>query len=244
MPRPLKIVLLCSRRAPGLIDLFSDPRRGSTYEIAGCVTSEESFAEQGIAEGSDVACFSHPIRDFYRRRQLALGNLGARRDYDRETLRLIRPLAPDALFLAGYLYILTGEFLDEYPGSILNIHGSDLTVRDSAGNPKYPGLRAVRDAIFAGETETRATCHFVTEELDGGPALLRSAPFPVSPLAARARNWGAQDMLRAYAFAHQEWMLRAAWGPLFLEAAALLRPETAPSAVRNAEALLFAGASA
>jgi folate-dependent phosphoribosylglycinamide formyltransferase PurN len=227
-----------------LTDLLRDPRRGSIYEIAGCLTSEESFAEQAIAEGMGVRCFSHPIRPFYRRRGLKLGDLEARREYDAEALRRIRPLAPDALFLAGYLYILTGEALEEFPGPILNVHGSDLTVRDADGNPKYPGLRAVRDSILAGETETRATCHFVTEELDGGPPLLKSPPFPVSPLAALARAWGAEDILRAYAWAHQEWMLQAAWGPLFLEAARLLQSEAGDTDEREIEPLALAGAGA
>jgi hypothetical protein len=57
----------------------------------------------------------------------------------------------------------------------------------------------------------------VTAELDVGPLLLRSAPFPVHPLVADARRWGATDIVRAYAYAQREWMLRAAWGPLLRE---------------------------
>lgn len=236
MPRPLRIVLFCSRRAPGLVHLLRDPRRGQTYEIAACVTSEPSFAEQRIAEQADVSCFSHPIREFCQARGARLSDPEARREYDAGLLARIRPFAPDVLFLAGYLYILTNGFLEEFSGPILNVHGSDLDIRDASGNPRYPGLHAVRDAIRAGEKETRASCHFVTEQLDGGPVLLRSTPFPVAALAARARAWGAEDMLRAYAFAHQEWMLRAAWGPLFLDAASALHAEREP--------LLLAGAVA
>ena len=71
-----------------------------------------------------------------------------------------------------------------------------------------------RDAIIAGETETRASLHLVTEALDEGPVLLRSWAFPVSPLVADARAANAREVLHAYAFAHQEWMLRNAWGRL------------------------------
>jgi hypothetical protein len=76
------------------------------------------------------------------------------------------------------------------------------------------GLTAVSDAIFAGERETRATAHWVTDEVDRGTPILRSRPFPVAPLAQSARARGDLRMLKAYAFAHQEWMLHEAWGQL------------------------------
>ena len=50
--------------------------------------------------------------------------------------------------------------------------------------------------------------------MDTGRPILRSRPFPVSPLAQSARLGGDVRSLTAYAFAHQEWMLREAWGPL------------------------------
>jgi hypothetical protein len=127
---------------------------------------------------------------------------------------LLAELRPDLVALAGYLYVLTAPMLAAFPGRILNVHHSDLTQQDDRGRPRYPGLRAVRDAIVAGEPQTRATAHFVTEEIDGGPLLLRSWAFPVAALAEDARGWGDEGILKAYAFAHQEWMLRAAWGPM------------------------------
>ena len=97
--------------------------------------------------------------------------------------------------------------LEAFPDRIVNVHGSDLARTGARGRPLYAGLRAVRDAIRAGEPETRATAHFVTERLDEGPILLRSRPFPVSPLVADLRRRGLAHALKAYAFAHQEWML-------------------------------------
>jgi hypothetical protein len=101
--------------------------------------------------------------------------------------------------------------LRRFDGRIVNVHHSDLMQRNGSGQPRYPGLRAVRDAILAGEPHTRATAHVVTEELDAGPVLLRSWPFPVSPVAGWALAHQAEDVLRAYAWAHQEWMLRSGW---------------------------------
>jgi hypothetical protein len=54
--------------------------------------------------------------------------------------------------------------------------------------------------------------------VDGGPALFRSWPFPTHPLVTDARRWGAHDILKAYAYAQREWMMRAAWGPLLAHA--------------------------
>jgi hypothetical protein len=142
---------------------------------------------------------------------------GARVAYDRRTAALLAPFRPELVLLSGYLLILTRPMLRAFRGRIVNVHASDWT--DSSdwtdcSRAAYPGLRAVRAAIAAGETETRATAHLVTERVDAGPALIRSRAFPVSPLAASARRRGDAASVNAYAFAHQEWMLFEAWGPL------------------------------
>jgi phosphoribosylglycinamide formyltransferase-1 len=61
--------------------------------------------------------------------------------------------------------ILTDTFIREYYGSLLNIHPSLL--------PKYPGLNTHQRALDAGDPESGATVHFVTPELDTGPAIIR-----------------------------------------------------------------------
>lgn len=62
-----------------------------------------------------------------------------------------------------------------------------VTLRLPDGRPRFPGLRAVRDALAAGQSATYATVHLVNEELDGGAPLVQSWPFPVSPLVRGAR---------------------------------------------------------
>jgi hypothetical protein len=54
----------------------------------------------------------------------------------------------------------------------------------------------------------------VTAEVDEGPIVALSEPFPVAPLVQDALALGALDMIRAYAYAHREWMMRRAWGPM------------------------------
>ena len=142
--------------------------------------------------------------------------------YDAATVERLQSYSPNLVVLASYLYLLTEPVMAAFPQQIINVHHSDLTRRDDAGRARYTGLRAVRDAIAAGERVTRATVHLVTPELDQGPALLRSWAFPVSPLAVDAITRGATDVLKAYVFAHQEWMIRSTWGPLLAGALELI----------------------
>jgi hypothetical protein len=112
--------------------------------------------------------------------------------------------------------------LDAFPGRIVNVHAADLARTGKNGRPLYTGLRAVRDAIRAGERETRATVHLVTDRLDEGPILMRSRPYPVSPLVADLLERGLVHAVNAYAYAHQEWMLETAWGPLLTAGVTLM----------------------
>ena len=212
----LRVALLCSRRAPGLCFLLrEDPHRGRLYDLVCCLSSEEESEAREETLRAGLPFISHSIARFSGRRGTKRTDLAARVDYDRETLALLAPFEPDLLVLSSYLLIVTAPLLNAFPGRIVNVHHADLTRR-----PRYVGLRAVRDAIFAGETETRATAHLVTERLDEGPILCLSEAFPVSPLARDAIEWGATDILKAYAYAHQEWMIRSAWGPLMSAAIA------------------------
>lgn len=70
---------------------------------------------------------------------------------------------PDIICLAGFMRILTPEFVTRFSGRMLNIHPSLL--------PKYQGLDTHARAITAGDSEAGATVHQVTPELDSGPIL-------------------------------------------------------------------------
>jgi phosphoribosylglycinamide formyltransferase-1 len=211
--RPLRVGVLCSKRAPGLAHLIAESRRGF-FEIVCCLSSEDDFAERRLARKAGIACFSHPVREYHRAQGAPLSDRTVRASYDTAIAERLAPFKLDVVLLSSYLYVLTRPMLDAFPDRIYNVHGSDLLQTDAAGRSRYPGLRAVRDSIVGGETETRASLHLVTEALDEGPVLLRSWAFPVSPLVADARAAGSRETLHAYAFAHQEWMLRTAWGPL------------------------------
>ena len=71
------------------------------------------------------------------------------------------------VLLAGFMRILTPEFVRHYQGRLLNIHPSLL--------PKHKGLHTHQRALEAGDQEHGCSVHFVTEELDGGPVVLQAA---------------------------------------------------------------------
>jgi phosphoribosylglycinamide formyltransferase-1 len=95
-----------------------------------------------------------------------------RADYDRILAAAIAEYSPSLIALAGFMRILSAEFVERFAGRILNIHPSLL--------PKYAGLHTHRRALEAREAEHGVTVHFVTEQLDGGPPVLQ-ARVPILP---------------------------------------------------------------
>lgn len=91
---------------------------------------------------------------------------GGRDAFDAALAKLIDGFSPDLVVLAGFMRILTPDFVQHYQGRLLNIHPSLL--------PKYPGLNTHRRALAAGDTHHGVTVHFVTAELDGGPAIVQA----------------------------------------------------------------------
>jgi folate-dependent phosphoribosylglycinamide formyltransferase PurN len=217
----MRIAMLCSHRAPGLDALLRSPHHGTLFEIVLCLSSEEAFAGTPELYWQDISCTRRPLRRFHAEHQAPLSDRRVRALYDAETAGLLHAYAIDRVFLDSYLYVLTEPMLNAFPDRILNIHDADLSLRE-AGRPLYCGLHATQDAILGGETETRATVHFVTDELDAGPPLLRSWPFPVLPGIKSHMRRRLYDAVRHYAAAHREWVMEDAWGVLLSRAAELM----------------------
>ena len=89
-----------------------------------------------------------------------------RESYDVSLAKAIDEHQPDLVVLAGFMRILTADFVEHYAGKMLNIHPSLL--------PKYQGLNTHQRAIDAGDSEHGVSVHFVTAELDGGPVILQA----------------------------------------------------------------------
>lgn len=95
-----------------------------------------------------------------------------RAGFERALLEPILAAEPDIICLAGFMRILTPDFVQRFAGRMLNIHPSLL--------PNYPGLDTHARAIAAGDAEAGCTVHLVTPELDAGPAL-GQARVPILP---------------------------------------------------------------
>jgi folate-dependent phosphoribosylglycinamide formyltransferase PurN len=135
--------------------------------------------------------------------------LPLRREHDAQLATELTRLRADLVICLGYLYILTEPMLTTFRGRILNLHD---------GEPRFPGLHATRDAIVAGARETRSIVHIVDETLDGGPLLFASKPYRVAPFVHEAVRAGETKIVKAYAYAHREWMIRDAWPSLLSRA--------------------------
>lgn len=118
-----------------------------------CVASDKPGAkalERALEAGVPMAIFS--IADFEDR--------AAR---DRAIASHLRDVGTDLVVLAGYMAILSEEFIAAFYGRIINVHPSLL--------PKYPGLRAIEQAIEAGDSQTGVTVHYVDEGVDTGDVI-------------------------------------------------------------------------
>ncbi len=103
---------------------------------------------------------------------VASSDYATRVAFDAALQSAIEPFSPDLVVLAGFMRILTPQFVQHYDGRLLNIHPSLL--------PRFKGLHTHRQALQANVTEHGATVHLVTAELDHGP-ILGQATVPVLP---------------------------------------------------------------
>ena len=90
----------------------------------------------------------------------------SRQQYDLRLQTVIERYQPDLIVLAGFMRILSDEFVSQYLGKMINIHPSLL--------PKYAGLHTHQRAIDAKDTEHGASVYFVIPELDAGPVILQA----------------------------------------------------------------------
>ena len=94
----------------------------------------------------------------------------SRVEHDREITAALLEHSVDLICLAGYMRLLSAEFIEAFRGRVVNIHPSLL--------PAFPGLDAQRQALEHGVRWTGCTVHYVDEHLDSGPIILQQ-PVPV-----------------------------------------------------------------
>lgn len=92
--------------------------------------------------------------------------------FNNEVISVLKKHGVDLVVLAGYLKILSPEFIEEYRNKIINIHPSLIPSFCGKG---YYGLKVHKAVIDYGAKITGATVHFVDEEADAGPIILQEA---------------------------------------------------------------------
>ncbi len=143
--------------------------RGSNFEaIARNVAAGQLDCEIGFVFSNKPAAAG-----LTRARELGLpcGSIESARvertAYDAQVVDLLRQHSIDWVCLAGYMRLLSGGFVSQFPGRILNVHPSLL--------PAFPGLDAQYQALAHGVKIAGCTVHFVDENLDSGPIVLQAA---------------------------------------------------------------------
>ena len=155
-----RIVVLISGRGTNLEAIIDAISAGLLpAELAAVVCNEPGAPgiETARQAGCEVAIVHH--RDFPSRER-----------FDAALAETVDRFEPKLVVLAGFMRILTSEFVRRFAGRLVNIHPSLL--------PDLPGLDTHERAIAAGAEVHGATVHFVTEELDGGP-IIAQARVPV-----------------------------------------------------------------
>ncbi len=162
-PTPLlRVVVLVSGRGSNLKAIAAQADAGALpIRIEAVVSDRADAGALDWARDRGIPAAVLSPRDF-----------ADREAYGRALGDLVEGYAPQLVVLAGFMRILSDEFVLRFSGRMLNIHPSLL--------PRYPGLHTHRRALEAGDPEHGASVHFVTPELDGGPVVLQ-ARVPVLP---------------------------------------------------------------
>ena len=87
--------------------------------------------------------------------------------FEQELQNVLQNFKVELICLAGFMRLLTGWFIEQWPQKIINIHPSLL--------PNFKGANAVFDALQAKASQTGCTTHFVVEEMDAGPIILQQS---------------------------------------------------------------------
>jgi formyltetrahydrofolate-dependent phosphoribosylglycinamide formyltransferase len=151
-PQRAKVAVLVSGSGTNMAALLYASRAADCpYEIVLVASNNPAAGGLALAAAEGVATFALPHKGM------------ARLDHDMAMDAAIRASGAQYVALAGYMRILTPEFVSSWQGRMLNIHPSLL--------PKYKGLHTHERALEAGDSHGGCTVHLVTAELDDGPVL-------------------------------------------------------------------------
>ncbi len=157
-----RVAVLASGSGTNLQAILDQLHGRDGIEVVAVASDKRDAAALGRARGSGIetevfATADHPDRDA---RDLAIADWLMEREVD-------------LVVLAGYMQLLSPEFIRRFPNRIVNVHPALL--------PSFPGLDAIGRALEHGVRITGVTVHFVDEGVDSGPVILqRPVPVPAS----------------------------------------------------------------
>ena len=156
MTSTCNVVVLLSGTGSNLQALIDNVRTGENPARIAAVISNRADA-YGLQRARDAGIET---------RALDHKAFEGREAFDAALIELIDAFNPQLVVLAGFMRILSADFVRHYQGRLLNIHPSLL--------PRYKGLNTHQLALEAGDREHGCSVHFVTEELDGGPLVVQA----------------------------------------------------------------------
>ncbi|WP_417662975.1 phosphoribosylglycinamide formyltransferase [Pseudomonas sp.] len=186
MSTPCNVVVLLSGSGSNLQAIIDSLDSTSSARICAVISNRvDAYGlERAKAAGIATTALDHRQYD-------------SRESFDAALIEAIDAHAPHLVVLAGFMRILSADFVRHYAGRLLNIHPSLL--------PKYKGLHTHQRALDAKDTEHGCSVHFVTEELDGGPLVVQ-AVVPVN-----ADDSAASLAERVHQLEHQIYPLAVHW---------------------------------
>jgi phosphoribosylglycinamide formyltransferase-1 len=155
MTSPLPVAVVISGRGSNMEAIAraaQDPSSG--YQVVRVIADREDAAGLARAAALGVATSIVPVKQF-----------SGRAAFDAALADELQACGARLVALAGFMRILSAEFVHRFAGRLLNIHPSLL--------PKYKGLDTHARAIAAGDSHHGASVHYVTAELDGGPVIMQ-----------------------------------------------------------------------
>lgn len=181
-----KVAILISGRGSNMMALVD---RAADYQVVVVASDKPDAAGLAWARERGITTFALSPKE--------IGKLA----YEAALDAALGEAGTDTIALAGYMRLLSDDFVGRWRGRIVNIHPSLL--------PKYKGLDTHARAIDAGDAEAGCSVHIVTEDLDSGEVLGR-ARVPIEPgdtaetLAARVLT----EEHRLYPRVLAEWLAR------------------------------------
>lgn len=155
MAERVRVGVLVSGRGTNMVALSEYKRREArSYDLALVASNVPEARGLVVARRLGIPVWAHSHKGMERE------------EFDHLLDLALREAGVEVVALAGYMRLLSSEFIAGWKGRILNIHPSLL--------PAYKGLDTHRRALEAGEIHVGCSVHLVTDELDGGPVLAQA----------------------------------------------------------------------